>query len=179
MALGPHKIEYEVIKGWEQMPEGYAFVEVAGVACDSKDRVYVFCRGKHPVIVFDKEGKFLNAWGAGEFVGPHGIFIDREDHLWLADDKNHVVHKYTTDGKKLMTLGEPGKAADITAVRLDSIETQPLFNPLSDLVYAASRHQVSDVWVAGRRLMKERVLTTLDVNEIRRKAAIWREKLVM
>ena len=97
MALGPHKIEYEVIKGWEQMPEGYAFVEVAGVACDSKDRVYVFCRGKHPIIVFDKEGKFLNAWGEGQFVGPHGIFIDREDNLWLAGDKNHVVHKYTTD----------------------------------------------------------------------------------
>ena len=112
MALGPHKIEYEVIKGWEQLPEGYAFVEVAGVACDSKDHVYVFCRGKHPIIVFDKEGKFLNAWGEGQFVGPHGIFIDRADNLWLADDKNHVVHKYTTDGKKLMTLGEPGKAAD-------------------------------------------------------------------
>mgnify|MGYP003347625147 CR=1 FL=1 len=38
MALGPHKIEYEVIKGWEQLPEGYSFMEVAGVACDSKDQ---------------------------------------------------------------------------------------------------------------------------------------------
>ena len=73
MALGPHKIEYEVIKGWEQLPEGYAFTEVAGVACDSKDHVYVFCRGKYPIIIFDKEGKFLNAWGEGQFVGPHGI----------------------------------------------------------------------------------------------------------
>ncbi len=42
MALGPHKIEYEVIQGWEQLPEGYSFMEVAGVACDSQDRVYVF-----------------------------------------------------------------------------------------------------------------------------------------
>ena len=81
MALGPHKIEYEVIQGWEQMPEGYSFMEVAGVACDSQDRVYVFNRGKYPIIVFDKEGKFLNAWGAGEFVGPLGIFIDHTDHL--------------------------------------------------------------------------------------------------
>jgi streptogramin lyase len=46
------------------------------------------------------------------FVGPHGIFIDHEDNLWLADDKNHVVHKCTTDGKKLMTLGTPGQAAN-------------------------------------------------------------------
>jgi streptogramin lyase len=112
MALGQHRIEYEVIEGWEQMPEGWAFVEVAGVACDSQDRVYVFNRGAHPMIVFDKEGKFLNAWGEGMFKGPHGIFIDREDSLWLADDKDHTVHKFTPDGKRLMTLGVSGKAAD-------------------------------------------------------------------
>ena len=112
MAIGPHKIEYEVFAGWEQMPEGWSFIEVAGVACDSHDNVYVFNRGAHPMIVFDKEGKFLNAWGEGQFVGPHGIFIDHNDHLWLADDKNHVVHQYTPDGKKLMTIGEPGKGAD-------------------------------------------------------------------
>ena len=41
----------------------YRMSEVAGVAVDSRDRVYVFNRGEHPVIVFDKEGKFLNAWG--------------------------------------------------------------------------------------------------------------------
>ena len=112
MALGQHKLEYEVIEGWERMPEGWSFVEVAGVACDSQDRVYVFNRGEHPVIVFDKEGRFLNAWGEGMFVGPHGIFIDRADNLWLADDKNHVVHKCSADGRILMTLGTPGEAAD-------------------------------------------------------------------
>jgi hypothetical protein len=112
MAVGPHKIEYEVIKGWEQMPDGWSFFEVAGVACDSKDNVYVFNRGKYPMIIFDKEGKFLNAWGEGMFKSPHGIFIDNKDNVWLADDKDHTVHKFTTDGKKLMTLGESGKAAD-------------------------------------------------------------------
>jgi 5-methylthioadenosine/S-adenosylhomocysteine deaminase len=71
-----------------------------------------------------------------------------------------------------------GKAADITAIRLDGIETQPLFNPISDLVYAASRHQVTDVWVAGKRLLKQRELTTLNLAEISRKAALWRDKLM-
>ena len=72
---------------------------------------------------------------------------------------------------------EPGKSADLTAVRLDGPETQPLFHPISDLVYAASRYQVTDVWVAGRRLLKNRELTTLDAEGICRKAATWREKL--
>jgi len=112
MALGKHRLEYEVLEGWDLLPDGWSYVEVAGVACDSKDRVYVFNRGAHPMIVFDKDGKFLNAWGEGMFKGPHGIFIDRDDHLWLADDKDHTVHKFTPDGRKLMTLGEPGKAAD-------------------------------------------------------------------
>jgi hypothetical protein len=112
MALGKHRIEYEVLEGWDRLPEGWSYIEVAGVACDSKDRVYVFNRGKYPMVVFDKEGKFLNAWGEGVFKGPHGIFIDRHDNLWLADDKDHTVHKFTPDGKRLMTLGESGKAAD-------------------------------------------------------------------
>jgi len=90
----------------------------------------------------------------------------------------------TLNGAKALGLDadtgslEPGKWADITAIRLDGIETQPLFDPISDLVYAASRHQVSDVWVGGRRLLKDRQLTTLDIDEISRKARHWREKLL-
>ena len=70
MAVGPHKIEYEVIKGWEQMPDGWSFFEVAGVACDSQDRVYVFNRGKYPMIIFDKEGKFLQRVGRRAYSKP-------------------------------------------------------------------------------------------------------------
>ena len=55
MATGPHKIEFEALEGWDRLPdESYAYVEVAGVACDSQDRVYVFNRGAYPVIVFDR-----------------------------------------------------------------------------------------------------------------------------
>jgi 5-methylthioadenosine/S-adenosylhomocysteine deaminase len=72
---------------------------------------------------------------------------------------------------------ELGKAADIAAVQLDGIETQPLYNPVSDLVYAASRYQVTDVWIAGKRLLRQRVLTTLDPEELCYNAALWREKL--
>lgn len=72
----------------------------------------------------------------------------------------------------------PGKAADITAVRLGDIETQPLYHPVSDLVYAASRHQISDVWVAGRRLLKDRKLTTINYEELGRTVEGWRERIL-
>jgi sugar lactone lactonase YvrE len=105
MAKGQQGIEYEVFEGWEQLPEGWSFTEVAGVAVDSRDRVYVFCRGEHPVMVFDKEGKFLDAWGEGEFVRPHGIYMTPQDELFLVDDEAHAVYRYTLDGTRLMKIG--------------------------------------------------------------------------
>ena len=74
---------------------------------------------------------------------------------------------------------EVGKSADIVALDLGDIETQPLYDPISDIVYAASRHQVTDVWVAGRRLLNKRELTTLDREEITARAVAWRERLTL
>ena len=118
MSLGQHKMEYEVLEGWEQLPEGWSFVEVAGVAVDSQDRVYVFNRGEHPMIVFDKDGRFLNAWGEGMFTNAHGIYIDENDHLFCADHFDHTVRKLTTDGELLMTLGDTENPAD-TGFKVD------------------------------------------------------------
>ena len=70
-----------------------------------------------------------------------------------------------------------GKSADFIAVDLNQIETKPLYNPVSQIVYAASRHQVTDVWSAGKQLMKQRELQTLDENEILEKAVAWRKKI--
>ena len=93
MAYGAHKFEFEVIQGWEQLPDRWSFVEVAGVAVDLRDQVYVFSRGEHPIIVFDKDGRFLNAWGEGVFQSPHGIFIDRNDTIYLTDDADHTPRR--------------------------------------------------------------------------------------
>jgi len=70
-----------------------------------------------------------------------------------------------------------GKAADFAAINLDEVETAPLYHPLSQIVYAASRHQVTDVWVAGKQLLKNRQLTTLDEQELRAKAQAWARKI--
>lgn len=72
---------------------------------------------------------------------------------------------------------EAGKAADFIAIDLDQIETQPLYHPVSQIVYASSRNQVTDVWVGGKQLMKERKLLTLDEKELLNKAKSWRKKI--
>jgi 5-methylthioadenosine/S-adenosylhomocysteine deaminase len=71
-----------------------------------------------------------------------------------------------------------GKSADVVAIGLEHIESLPIYNPVSDLVYAAGRQQVTDVWVAGRQLLKKRELLTLDATEIREKTLNWRDKLI-
>jgi 5-methylthioadenosine/S-adenosylhomocysteine deaminase len=71
----------------------------------------------------------------------------------------------------------PGKWADITAVCLDTLETQPVYDPVSQLVYASGREQVTNVWVAGQQLLKERRLTTLDGSDILERARDWRARI--
>jgi len=70
-----------------------------------------------------------------------------------------------------------GKSADVIAIDLSALETQPLYCPVSQIVYAASRQQVSDVWVAGKRLLKQRELTTIDLAELTEKIGHWRQRL--
>jgi 5-methylthioadenosine/S-adenosylhomocysteine deaminase len=71
----------------------------------------------------------------------------------------------------------PGKWADITAVNLAQLECQPVHNPLSQLIYAAGRQHVSDVWVAGTQLLRSGVLTRMDENALCEKAARWQARI--
>jgi len=72
---------------------------------------------------------------------------------------------------------KPAKWADIMAIDLDHFATQPVYNPISQLVYAASRDQVSDVWVAGRRLLQNGQLTEMDEGRIRERTRDWAERI--
>jgi 5-methylthioadenosine/S-adenosylhomocysteine deaminase len=89
----------------------------------------------------------------------------------------------TLNGARALGLDEetgslrPGKAADVAAVNLGTIETQPLYHVISQLVYAAGRHQVSDVWVAGNHLVKDGRLTTLEEHGLLDKARAWQAKI--
>jgi 5-methylthioadenosine/S-adenosylhomocysteine deaminase len=100
-----------------------------------------------------------------------------------AFDAAHALRAATLNGAKAIGLGdrvgsiEVGKEADLVAVRLDALETQPLFHVASQLVYATGRHQVSDVWIAGRRKLDDGRLTGMDVAEVRARARAWRERI--
>ncbi|MBI2379147.1 MAG: TRZ/ATZ family hydrolase [Gammaproteobacteria bacterium] len=94
-----------------------------------------------------------------------------------------VLTMATLNGAKALGLESecgslvPGKAFDAIAINLDQLETQPLYEPISQIVYAASRSQIEDVWVAGRRLMKQRQLTSLDEATLVAQAKAWRERI--
>jgi DNA-binding beta-propeller fold protein YncE len=117
--VGSGKFRYEALAQWQQLPPGWSFVEVAGVATDSRDRVFVFSRGEHPVTVFERDGRFVTSWGEGIIVRAHGIFIHPDDSVWCTDDVDHTVRKFTPEGKLLLTLGTSGKPSDTGVQGID------------------------------------------------------------
>ena len=72
---------------------------------------------------------------------------------------------------------EAGKQADLIALRLDDIETSPMYNVISQLVYAAGRHQISDVWIAGVRKLENRELIGMDSAILRDTATAWGRRI--
>jgi hypothetical protein len=107
--LGSGEFRFSVVEEWAKLPDGWSMPDVAAVAVDSKDRVYLFNRGEHPMIVLDRDGKFLRSWGEGVFHRAHGLHIGPDESLYCTDDGDHTVRKCTLDGKVLLTIGIPGK----------------------------------------------------------------------
>ncbi|MEX1124123.1 MAG: peptidyl-alpha-hydroxyglycine alpha-amidating lyase family protein [Acidimicrobiia bacterium] len=102
---------YDVVEGWGVLPDGWSFVDATSVAVDSQDRVIVFNRGEHPVIVLDADGHFLTSWGEGEFKTPHAITAMADGTCWLTDYADHTTRRFTVDGALLQTIGQSGRAS--------------------------------------------------------------------
>src|SRR5437763_7293879 len=109
VVLGSGEHRYRVVENWAKLPEGWNLTDVASVAVDSRDRIYVFNRGAHPMVVLDREGNFIKSWGEGLFSRAHGLHIDSEDNLYCTDDGDHTVRKCSPDGKVLLTIGIPNR----------------------------------------------------------------------
>lgn len=97
--------------GFLEMPETVEVGAASSVDVDAKGNIYFLHRGKPPIVVFDAEKKFVRGFGEGMFQVPHGLRIDREGNVWTTDNGNHVLRKFTPEGKLLATIGTPGKGA--------------------------------------------------------------------
>ena len=111
---------------WGQLPEGRKWGSTASVTTAPDGTIWVadrcgksgaggeLCNGAsagiNPVFQFDTSGKLLKQWGAGLFVSPHKLIIDKDYNLWMADNGQHQVMKLDRDGKVLLTLGKKGVA---------------------------------------------------------------------
>ncbi len=129
MVFGSGRYTYEVVEGWGQLPDGWQWGWIPAVACDSRGRVYVYSRSEHHLVVFDRDGCFLEEWGADTLQDAHGIYIDAEDNVYCTEHSSHCVYKFNPHGDLVMTLGIPGKPA--------ANERDP-FNQPTDLAVAST-----------------------------------------
>lgn len=118
MVYGSGKYTYELVDGWAKYPKGWKILDVGGITVDKQDRVYVFNRSDHPLMIFDRDGNMQNTWGEGIFKRAHGSCTDPEGNIFCTDDFNHTVRKFTADGKLLMTLGTEDKPSDTGYVNM-------------------------------------------------------------
>jgi DNA-binding beta-propeller fold protein YncE len=152
LGSGAHRYRVE---DWGKLPDGWALNDVAAVVTDAKDNVYVFNRGDHPMIVFDREGNFLRSWGEGVFHRAHGIHIGPDESLYCTDDGDHTMRRCTLDGKVELEIGIPGRPAPFMSGEPFHRCTHTALSPDGDIYIAdgygnACVHKYSP---DGKRLM--------------------------
>lgn len=103
---------YEHVPGWGKLPDGWEWNHAVGIGIDALDRIFVYNRSAHPIIVLDTDGNVLDSWGAGQFRSAHHLEVGPDGSLYTTDLGSHTVQKWTAEGELLMTLGTPGKPAE-------------------------------------------------------------------
>jgi len=104
--------QYDLVEGWGELPDGWRWGQVAGVATDSEDNVHVFTRTEHPYMVFDKAGKLIDHWGEGIFGMAHGVCVTPDNSTYFIDQGGHIVMKFSRQGRHQLTLGNRDKPSD-------------------------------------------------------------------
>jgi DNA-binding beta-propeller fold protein YncE len=134
--IGSGDWRYTVEPGWGQLPDGWDLKDVGGITVDKQDQVYVFNRGGHPMVVFDRQGNFVKSWGEGVFTRPHAVHLAPDGTIYCADEGEHVIHRCTLDGEILSTLGTPGQAAPEFSGEPFNRPTQTALSPEGDTYVA-------------------------------------------
>jgi DNA-binding beta-propeller fold protein YncE len=135
------QLQYRVVEGWEKAPANANRQDSVGVGVDSRGRVYMLNRQRSQVLVYEGDGRFVAAWGEGQFTDrTHGLTVAPDDTVWIVDDGNHTVRKFTADGKELMRLesvGAPAPESGYDGRTLESIvRGGPPFNRPTNVAVA-------------------------------------------
>ncbi len=140
VSVGQGSYSYQVADGWTELPAGYQWGQIGAVAVDSKDQVYTFSRTEHPLMIFDKEGKFLRSWGEEIFKDAHGLCFDAEDNMYFVDRASQVVMKFTADGQKVFEIGNRDQPSDTGYTEEDRtvLRAGPPFHHPTDIALSAS-----------------------------------------
>jgi DNA-binding beta-propeller fold protein YncE len=101
---------YVVDTTWPKKPERFKWAQMAGIAVDKQDQIYIFTRSQPTVQIYKTDGTMVRAWYMEDSSGAHFIRVGPEGNIWTANITEHVIRKYDTKGKLLLTLGEPGVA---------------------------------------------------------------------
>lgn len=133
--LGSSDYQYEEVLDWAQLPDGWDFHEVVDVVVDGQDRVYVFNRGEHPLIIFEPDGQFVAAWGEGLFTRPHGITLGPDNCLYCVDDDGHWVGRFSLEGELLQSIGSRDKGAPAQSGQPFNRPTKVAFDPRTGELY--------------------------------------------
>lgn len=115
MPVGNGDFTYDFVPEWPRLPSGWTLHEVAAVAVDAQDRVYVFHRGEHPLLVFERDGTLVQSFDRDQqyLEYAHGLFVEPDGTLYATDNNHHLVSKLNAKGQVLLTLGtfdQPGAA---------------------------------------------------------------------
>ncbi len=118
---------YRAVEGWVKLPDERKWGQTISVDVDPDGKsIWVFercggttCDGSDvaPILKIDASGKVVKSFGAGMFIFPHGLHVDRDGNVWVTDGrgkdgKGHQAIKLSPDGKVLMTLGKAGITGD-------------------------------------------------------------------
>ena len=143
--VGSGAFKFKVVASWEKLPDGFSWKETAAVIADNNDDIYVFNRGDHPVIIFDRLGNFKSSWGENLFTRPHGLTLGPDNTVFCADDGDHTIRKCTLDGKVLLTLGNPGKSSPYQSGHPFHRPTDIAFDPANSDIYVSDGYGNSKV----------------------------------
>jgi len=99
------QIDFQPATSRLKFPQSVQLGQCSAVDFDSKGRLYLFHRGKQPILCFDRDGKFIRSWGDGLIGKAHGLRVDADDNIWVTDIGHHTVFKFNPQGKLLLSLG--------------------------------------------------------------------------